>query len=121
VGVGVGVVLVGRGVGVVWVGVGVGVIECVGVGVVSVGVGVRGVGAAMHPHWSSLLLLPPSPLLPSSPLMPLMPLMPLSPRVTALLAVPRPACAAVAATAGWATMNMAMAPAAATGPTASQA
>jgi len=104
VGVGVGVVLVGVGVGVVLVGVGVGVIECVGVGV-------GGVGVAVHPHWSSLLSLPSSPL---------MPLIPSSLRVTALLAVPRPACAAVAATAGWAAMKMAMAPAVATGPTASQ-
>ena len=111
-----GVVLVGVGVGVVCVGVGVGVgvIECVGVGVVGVGVGVV-VGFVIHPHWSS-------PSLPSSLLLlPLSPLLPSSLRMTALLAVPRPAWAAVAATAGWATMNMAMAPAAATGPTASQA
>jgi hypothetical protein len=108
--------LLGRGVGVVRVGVGVGVIECVGVGVGVVSVGV-GVGAAMHPHWSSPLL----PSLPSLPSPPLRPLRPSSLRVTALLAVPGPPWVAVAATAGWAAMKMAMAPAAATGPTASQA
>jgi hypothetical protein len=41
-------------------------------------------------------------------------------RTAKLPAVPRPT-GAVAATAGWAAMNMAMAPAAATGPAASQA